>query len=142
MQFIQVARDKFKTIYVSNPSMFKIIVGRTREGNDQILTDYMDKTTIRKCYWYHVANDTSAHAILYNDITELPSTNNYLNATRWIRENLYKPTTRSGEKSAIMVAKLLDVSKTNTLGLVHVKGEAVIGLPKWEQVFMDRENNI
>lgn len=142
MQFIQVARDKFKTIYVSNPSMFKIIVGRTREGNDQILTDYMDQSTIRKCYWYHVANDTSAHAILYNDIAEVPSTNNYLNATRWIRENIYKPNTRSGEKSAIMVAKLLDVSKTSTLGLVHVKGEAIIGLPKWEQVFIDSENNI
>jgi len=142
MQFIQIARDKLKTIYVSSPSMFQIIAGRTREGNDRILTDFMSPDHIRKCYWYHVANDTSSHVILYNNIETVPSLNNYLLATKWIRQNLYKSYTKSGEQSQIMIARLLDVSKTSTLGLVHVKGESIVGSNKWEQVFIDNENNI
>jgi predicted ribosome quality control (RQC) complex YloA/Tae2 family protein len=142
MQFIQIAKDKFKTIYVSNPSMFQIIAGRTREGNDRILTDYMSPEHIRKCYWYHVANDTSSHVILYNNIDTTPSINNYLVATKWIRQNLYKPSTKNGEQSQIMIARLLDVAKTNTLGLVHVKNSVIIGTEPIETLFVDNENNV
>jgi hypothetical protein len=142
MQFLQVAKDKFKTVFQSNPPMFQIIVGRTREGNDKILTEYMDPELIRHCYWYHVSNDTSAHVVLYNNIQSRPTLNNYIHASGWIRQNLYKPVTKTGEKSILMVSKLIDVSKTNTLGLVHVKNEALINISNWEHIFKDNENNI
>jgi predicted ribosome quality control (RQC) complex YloA/Tae2 family protein len=53
--------DKYKHVY--KYVNYQIIVGRNQIGNDHILDHYFFVKD--RCYWFHLANSTSQHIILY-----------------------------------------------------------------------------
>ncbi len=112
--------DKFKHIY-KYPN-YQIIVGRNQIGNDRILDHYF--FVRERCYWFHLANLTSQHIILYleNDI---------------VKEELVrifkdiKTEITSKKKDDVMFCKLEDVAKSSTPGLVYCKNKVLMSDGGW-----------
>lgn len=99
--------DKLK--YVYKYVNYQIIVGRNQKGNDHIIDHYFFVKD--RCYWFHLANSSSEHIILYleKDIEK----RDLINIFKDIKMEI-----TSKKKDDVIFCKLEDVVKTKTPGLV------------------------
>ena len=112
--------DKYKHVY--KYINYQIIVGRNQIGNDHILDHYFFVKD--KCYWFHLANSTSQHIILYleNDIDK----KELISIFKQIKLEL-----NSKKKDDVMFCKLEDVVKTKTPGLVTCNNKFLMSDGGW-----------
>jgi len=99
-----------------------IYMGRTQAGNDHIITECEGRK--HDALWFHLANETSAHAILYTD--GFIPLQDKIKAAKWIQTELTKK-----KDDDVMICTLADIEKTSTLGLVHVKNEVLMSDSTW-----------
>jgi hypothetical protein len=112
--------DKYKHVY-KYPD-YQIIVGRNQKGNDHILDHYFFVKD--RCYWFHLANSTSQHIILYleKDIDK----RDLVNVFKDIKMEI-----TSKKKDDVIFCRLEDVVKTKTPGLVTCNNKFLMSDGLW-----------
>ncbi len=112
--------DKLK--YVYKYVNYQIVVGRNQKGNDHIIDHY--SVVKERCYWFHLANSTSQHVILYleKDIDK----KDLINIFKDIKLEL-----TNNKKDDVMFCRLEDVVKTKTPGLVTCNNKFLMSDDKW-----------
>jgi hypothetical protein len=119
-------RNKFYYIYGFHPSI-EIAVGRSQDGNQQILDLYKaDVETENKCWWFHLQNQTSAHAIVHELHNEDINVRVLKQAFDWIYNVLF-----ANNKNDLIFTKLSNIKCTKTKGLVTYKDEQYVSKINW-----------
>ena len=126
--------DKYKHVY--KYVNYQIIVGRNQIGNDHILDHY--NFVKDRCYWFHLANSTSQHIILYleDDIDK----NELVSIFKQIKSEI-----TSKKKDDVMFCKLEDVvpaprtgKNTKTPGLVTCNKKVFMSDGGWVNLLSHR----
>jgi predicted ribosome quality control (RQC) complex YloA/Tae2 family protein len=112
--------DKLKTVY-KYPN-YQIIIGRDKRGNDHIIEYY--SFVKDRCYWFHLANESSSHIILYleNDIDKRELIT--------IFKDIKKEIT-SKKKDDVIFCKLEDVISTKSMGTVICNNKTLMSDDNW-----------
>lgn len=112
--------DKLKHVY--KYVNYQIIVGRNQKGNDHIIDHYF--FVKERCYWFHLANSSSEHIILYleKDIDK----RDLINIFKDIKTEITLK-----KKDDVMFCRLEDVVKTKTPGLVTCNNKTLMSDGGW-----------
>jgi len=112
--------DKLKHVY--KHVNYQIAVGRNQKGNEHIIDHYF--FVKERCYWFHLANSSSEHIILYleKDIDK----RDLINIFKDIKMDI-----TAKKKDDVMFCKLEDVVKTKTPGLVTCNNKTLMSDEGW-----------
>ena len=112
--------DKLKHVY--KYVNYQIAVGRNQKGNDHIIEHY--NFVKDRCYWFHLANSSSEHIILYleKDIDK----RDLINIFKDIKTEITLK-----KKDDVMFCRLEDVVKTKTPGLVTCNKKVLMSDRGW-----------
>ncbi len=114
-----IIKERTKDYIIYNYLDNEIAHGKTQLGNDLILRKYMEYKD--SCKWYHLANSTSAHVIVYSCL------GNFIEDSV-IREKFFSVESCKLKKKdhVLMKCWLKDITMTDTLGLVYTANETYI----------------
>jgi predicted ribosome quality control (RQC) complex YloA/Tae2 family protein len=109
--------------HISNFSKILLYYGRSQVGNDKIIDECQkyDSTSL----WFHLAQETSAHAILVFSGDDILFQDK-IDAAKWIQAELSKK-----KKDDVMICSLQDVQKTSTPGMVLTQNETYMSSSTW-----------